>query len=116
MLVALPHRARIAAARGRHQQRDAGIADPAGRETLELLRQAQADLVAGDDGVDAPHCNEVVGRQRRGGMRLEGIAKGLDLGREQLATGGGAMTAVADEMRGGGVKAGEQVEARDRAP
>ena len=115
VLVALPHRARVAAAGGGHEQRHAGVADPERREALQLLGERQADLVAGDDGVDAPRRDEVLGRQRRRGVRLEGVAEGVDLRGEDLAAGGRAVAAVAAEVRGRRVQPGEQVEAGDRA-
>ena len=43
------------------QQRDLAVAEPVRRQELELVGQAERELVAADDGVDVAHAQQVVG-------------------------------------------------------
>jgi hypothetical protein len=111
----LAHRPRIGQAGGRHEQGDRRVADPERREALELFGQLQAELVAGDDRVDALEGHEVVGLEHRGRVRDERRSERLDLGARDAAAGGGAVPAVAQQVLGARVEPREQVEGGDRA-
>ena len=111
----LPHRPRIVEQRAGHQQRGLGVAHPERGEALELLGQAEVQGVAGHDGVDPLDGDEVGGRQRRRGVRDERLAERLHAAALDRQPRGGAVPAVAQEVRAGGLQAAEQVERRDRA-
>ena len=112
----LAHRPRVDEPRGRHEQRDRRIADPEGRQPLELLGQGEAELVARDHGVDALGGHEVLRAQDRRRVRDEGDAEGIDVLARDRAAGRGAVAAVAQQVLGARVEAAEEVEGGDRAP
>ena len=74
----LPHRPHVVEAPARDEQRGAGLPMPNGASALELLGQPQAELVAGDDRVDALDGLEQVGREHRLGVGLERRAERVD--------------------------------------
>ena len=115
-VLALAHRARVDQARRRHEQHRLRVALAEGREALEVLGQVGAELAARDDRVDPRDGDQVLGRQHRGGVRLERGAERVDLRGGDRAAGGGAVAAVAQQVVRAGVQAAEQVEHRDRAP
>ena len=47
------------------QQRHLAVAEPVRRQQLELVGEAERELVAADDGVDVAHAQQVVGAERR---------------------------------------------------
>ena len=115
-VLSLPHRPGVPEPGRGDEQRDAGVGGAEGRQALELLGQGEAELVAGHDGVGDLGGHEVVRCEDRRGVGLERGPERADLGGEDLAARGGAVSAVAGEVRGGGVQAREQVEPGDRAP
>ena len=115
-MAALPHRAHVVKAASRDQQTRRGVAHPARLQRLELLGQAQAQLVPGDHGVDALDALQQVGREHRLGVRLERGAEGLELRGVDGQARRGAVAAVAAQVRRPRIQRAEQVKAGDAAP
>ena len=98
-VLALPHRARVGQPRGRDEQRDIGVADAERRQQLELLGQRAAELVAGDDGVDALDRHQVGRAEHRLRRAPTNAARNASTSsRRDRAAGRGAVAAVAEQV------------------
>ena len=115
-VLVLAHRPRVGQPRGGDEQRARpGCPCRTARAAASSSASVEAELVAGDDGVDAlDRLREVLGVSARVGVRAERGAERVELVARDLQAGGGAVAAVAQQVLGAGVQAAEQVEARRR--
>ena len=86
-VLALPHRPRVGQPRGGHEQRDLRVALAERRERARAPRRASsAELVAGDDGVDALPRHEVLRARARRRVGDEGGAERVDAARRAIVS------------------------------
>ena len=72
----LPHSRDALEAGRRDEEGRLRVPHPEGPEQLEVLGEVEAEVAAGNDRVHALDRDQVVGRERRGGVRGERAAEG----------------------------------------
>src|SRR5262249_60788894 len=92
------HRPELAQLARVDEQHHAGVAEPERRQTRQLLAERQAELVAGNDGVDDDARAEGVLRQDRVCVRGERRGKRVDANGVDCQPCGGTMAAEALQL------------------
>src|SRR5207247_5161322 len=115
-MLPLAHSRRLEGPAGREQQRHVRVAEPEGREPVELLCQIEREVSSGDGGVDDGLGRQIFLGQCGVRVRGESLRESLDPARVDGETGRRTMTAEAGEVLRASRERAVQVEAAARAP
>jgi len=94
-VLALADHAGLDGLAARHEQGHVGVAEPERRQPVELVREAERQLGAGNDRVDPRHRRHVLVAERGVRVRRESGGECLQAAGLDRETGGGAVAAVA---------------------
>ena len=98
------------------QQQGPRVAEPVGLEEVELVGEAQRELVAGGDRLDGDEAAKVVGAEALVGVAGQCLGKARDVVGLEAQTTGRLVPTVGEQAVGAGRHAGQQIEGRDAAP